>query len=92
MIIESTDMIKVYKKFLENPVNEKSKEFCQKMLDQLVYDKIPHAYNHGVNDGEAAGRTIHHLHWHIIPRYVGDVDDPTGGIRCVIPWRTNYKK
>lgn len=45
----------------------------------------PVAYNLGVNDGEAAGRTVHHLHLHLIPRYVGDVPDPRGGIRLMMP-------
>src|SRR5271155_5876708 len=40
----------------------------------------PDAYNIGINDGEAAGRTIHHCHVHLIPRYIGDVENPRGGI------------
>jgi len=50
----------------------------------------PDAYNIGVNDGEAAGRTIHHLHIHIIPRYTGDVENPRGGVRHIIPGKGNY--
>ena len=45
----------------------------------------PDGYNIGINMGEAAGQTIPHLHIHLIPRYEGDVDDPKGGIRSVIP-------
>ncbi|MDI3508788.1 MAG: hypothetical protein PWP48_1606 [Clostridiales bacterium] len=41
----------------------------------------PDGYNIGVNIGEAAGQTIFHLHIHVIPRYVGDVENPRGGIR-----------
>ncbi len=41
----------------------------------------PAGYNLGVNDGQAAGQTIFHLHLHVIPRYVGDVLEPRGGIR-----------
>jgi diadenosine tetraphosphate (Ap4A) HIT family hydrolase len=51
----------------------------------------PDAYNHGFNDGKAAGRTIDHLHWHIIPRYEKDMSDPRGGVRFVIPEMGNYK-
>lgn len=51
----------------------------------------PDAYNIGINSGEAAGQTIPHLHVHVIPRYHGDVDDPTGGVRLVIPERGNYR-
>lgn len=51
----------------------------------------PDGYNIGLNDGPAAGQTVPHLHVHIIPRFEGDVDDPTGGVRLVIPERGNYR-
>jgi len=41
----------------------------------------PNGYNIGINVGTYAGQTINHLHVHLIPRYIGDVDDPKGGIR-----------
>ncbi len=44
----------------------------------------------GVNDGEAAGQTVGHAHVHIIPRRRGDVADPRGGVRWVIPDRAPY--
>jgi superfamily II DNA or RNA helicase/diadenosine tetraphosphate (Ap4A) HIT family hydrolase len=50
----------------------------------------PAGYNVGINIGEAAGQTIAHLHVHVIPRYRGDVDDPRGGLRHVIPGKGNY--
>jgi diadenosine tetraphosphate (Ap4A) HIT family hydrolase len=50
----------------------------------------PDAYNIGVNDGEAAGQTIPHVHIHIIPRYAGDQSDPRGGIRRIFPEKANY--
>ena len=50
----------------------------------------PHAYNVGYNDGEAAGQTIMHFHVHVIPRYQGDVLDPRGGIRWVLPDKAAY--
>lgn len=50
----------------------------------------PDGFNIGINDGEAAGRTIHHLHIHLIPRYKGDVSNPRGGIRHVIPGKGDY--
>ncbi|MDR3567222.1 MAG: HIT family protein [Syntrophobacteraceae bacterium] len=52
----------------------------------------PDGFNLGVNIGEVAGQTIFHLHLHVIPRYRGDVEDPTGGVRNVIPARGNYLK
>jgi len=45
----------------------------------------PHGYTIGVNEGRAAGRTIDHLHIHVIPRKFGDVPDPRGGIRQIMP-------
>ncbi len=50
----------------------------------------PDGYNIGINCGAAAGQTVMHLHVHVIPRYQGDVPDPTGGVRHVIPGKGNY--
>jgi len=50
----------------------------------------PDGYNIGVNTGRAAGQTVMHLHIHIIPRYVGDVEHPEGGVRGVIPDKARY--
>lgn len=45
----------------------------------------PDGYNIGVNVGKAGGQSRMHVHMHLIPRYAGDVPDPRGGIRCVLP-------
>jgi diadenosine tetraphosphate (Ap4A) HIT family hydrolase len=50
----------------------------------------PDGYNIGINVGEAAGQTVFHLHVHVIPRYAGDVDDPRGGVRHVLPEKARY--
>lgn len=50
----------------------------------------PGGFNVGINIGRAAGQSILHLHIHVIPRYVGDVPDPQGGVRAVIPERRKY--
>lgn len=50
----------------------------------------PDGFNIGVNDGAAAGQTVPHAHIHVIPRYAGDVEDPRGGIRWVLPSKANY--
>jgi superfamily II DNA or RNA helicase/diadenosine tetraphosphate (Ap4A) HIT family hydrolase len=50
----------------------------------------PDGFNVGVNVGASGGQTVPHLHVHVIPRYVGDVPDPRGGVRHVIPALGNY--
>ena len=50
----------------------------------------PDGYNIGFNVGEAGGQTVFHLHIHVIPRYAGDVEDPRGGVRKVIPGKAAY--
>lgn len=50
----------------------------------------PAGYNVGFNDGPAAGQTVPHLHIHVIPRYPGDVPDPRGGLRWVLPHKARY--
>ena len=55
-------------------------------------DKSVTGFNIGMNCGEDAGQTIFHCHIHLIPRREGDVVDPIGGVRSVIPDKANYKK
>jgi diadenosine tetraphosphate (Ap4A) HIT family hydrolase len=50
----------------------------------------PDSFNIGINDGAAAGQTVPHLHVHLIPRFRGDVTDPRGGVRWVIPEKADY--
>lgn len=50
----------------------------------------PDAFNLGVNDGKAAGQTMPQFHFHVIPRYSGDVQDPRGGLRWIIPGKAKY--
>lgn len=47
-------------------------------------------YSLGVNDGPAAGQTMLQFHFHVIPRRTGDVADPRGGIRWVIPQKAKF--
>ena len=49
-------------------------------------------FNVGFNYGQAAGQTVEWPHVHLIPRRKGDMEDPTGGVRHVIPERGNYRK
>lgn len=59
------------------------KEIAKKKLN-------PDGFNVGINISEAAGQTVPHVHIHLIPRYKGDVKEPRGGVRGVIPEKKNY--
>ena len=50
----------------------------------------PDGYNVGINCGEVGGQTVPHVHIHLIPRFEGDVEDPRGGVRGVIPSKQKY--
>jgi len=50
-----------------------------------------HAFNVGINQGQAAGQTVSWPHIHLIPRRTGDVPDPVGGVRNTIPGQGNYR-
>lgn len=58
-------------------------EILKAVREKLREELDPDGYNIGVNEGEAAGQTIPHLHIHVIPRFAGDVDEPRGGIRNI---------
>lgn len=88
----------VPKKHIES-LFELTREELIEMYDIIIKTKNiieekyhPHGYNIGLNEGEAAGRTVHHLHVHIIPRYFGDVENPKGGIRNIILGKGDYTK
>lgn len=59
----------------------------KEIVDQEYH---PDGYNIGINVGHWAGQSIHHLHIHVIPRYKGDVENPKGGVRGVIPHKKLY--
>ena len=61
-----------------------------KTKDLLVKKFSPDGYNVGINCGKVGGQTVAHVHIHLIPRYDGDVEDPRGGVRGVIPSRQKY--
>jgi diadenosine tetraphosphate (Ap4A) HIT family hydrolase len=59
----------------------------KKLLDKKYQ---PDGYNIGINCGEDGGQTVPHVHIHLIPRYKGDVEDPRGGVRGVLPSKQKY--
>jgi diadenosine tetraphosphate (Ap4A) HIT family hydrolase len=58
--------------------------------EKLETEFHPDGYTIGINDGPAAGQTVAHVHLHLIPRYAGDVRDPRGGVRWVLPDKAQY--
>ena len=58
--------------------------------NKLTEQFSPDGFNIGINDNEAAGQTISHVHIHLIPRYKGDQEDPRGGIRWIFPDKAKY--
>lgn len=56
----------------------------------VAKEHSPDGYNIGVNIGKSAGQSRMHVHVHLIPRYAGDVADPSGGIRCVLSHRFGH--
>lgn len=65
--------------------------FMLNIVKDIITDIYqPDGFNIGINVGEKAGQTVNHVHIHLIPRYTGDVDDPRGGVRGVIPEKRSY--
>lgn len=81
-----------YETFFDLPEQlTNSIQYWIKHIKNILDDKYhPSGYNIGVNCGKSAGQTVMHCHIHIIPRYNGDVEDPRGGVRGVIPSKQKY--
>ena len=73
-------------------INDLDKILKNQKRELKQLDKDISAFNIGVNIGRDAGQSIMHCHIHLIPRRKGDVEDPRGGVRGVIPQKQKYKK
>jgi diadenosine tetraphosphate (Ap4A) HIT family hydrolase len=75
-------------------LSSKEQSACWSLVNtvkQILKEKfIRDGFNIGINVNKEAGQTIDHVHIHLIPRYKGDVKDPEGGVRGVIPEKRNY--
>ncbi len=76
-------------------LTKEEREACHQLLvklkDQIqLEDSAVDGFNIGTNNGESAGQTIFHCHIHLIPRRPGDMDNPKGGVRGVIPGKQQY--
>ena len=65
-------------------------ELLTDIRELMLSEKDIDGFNIGINDGIAAGQTVMHLHIHLIPRYIGDKDDPRGGVRWIMPEKASY--
>lgn len=65
-------------------------DLLKKAREGLQAELDPAGFNIGINDGEAAGQTVMHLHLHLIPRFKGDVPEPRGGVRWIFPDKADY--
>lgn len=80
------------KDFFETTLEERQAifELIDKAKASIDKKYHPTGYNIGMNCGLSAGQSVMHVHVHLIPRYDGDVENPRGGIRGVIPQKQNY--
>jgi diadenosine tetraphosphate (Ap4A) HIT family hydrolase len=91
----------VPKRHIASPFDATDNEMAEiwkalrKIADLLIANppeacRKPDGFNIGVNCGQAAGQTVMHVHWHLIPRYAGDQPDARGGIRRIFPDLADY--
>jgi len=80
------------KDFFDTTLEERNAifELVDKMKELIDNEYHPTGYNIGMNCGLSAGQSVMHIHIHLIPRYDGDVENPRGGVRGVIPKNQNY--
>ena len=91
--IEQTHFAELYPAMMaREDLRDRPMDQVEAVLALPFLDRQPDAYTVGNNDGRAAGRSIDHLHVIVLPRYSGDVEDPKGGIRNVIPGRAHYQR
>ena len=80
--------------YLCNELDPNEIQACWNLLEaereRLIKEVGPDGFNIGVNIGEAAGQTVPHAHFHLIPRFYGDHPSPRVGVRAVIPGKADY--
>ena len=83
--IDSNITLKDYKKLFQASPN------CKSLKDYIIkVDPTVKGFNIGTNAGKISGQSIMHCHIHLIPRREGDVENPQGGVRSVIPSKQHY--
>ena len=91
--VAATDLQEMYSWLLTRSESDLFTEFMNAAIKKMPqFNRPPDAFNDGLNDGPAAGQTVPHFHWHVMPRWEGDVPDVIGGVRHIFPGMGNYKK
>jgi diadenosine tetraphosphate (Ap4A) HIT family hydrolase len=82
----------VRKDFFELTSEEKQELMaCIELAREIIKNEYnPDGYNIGMNCGQAAGQTVFHFHCHVIPRYIGDMENPRGGVRHCVAGKGDY--
>lgn len=89
LLIISNEVRKDY--FDLNSVEKQMLPVAIEKAKQIILEEHnPDGFNIGMNCGATAGQTVFHFHCHLIPRYKGDMENPRGGVRHVIPSKGNY--
>ena len=91
-MIISNRHIEDYFKLTSDELNELNDILKQQREELVSLDPTISGFNVGVNIGKDAGQSIMHCHIHLIPRREGDVENPQGGVRSVIPKKQPYKR
>ena len=91
-LIVTNRHLKSYFDLSKDEVIELDQIIKQQKKELTELDKTISGFNIGANIGKDAGQSIMHCHIHLIPRRKGDVEDPRGGVRGVIPSKQKYKK
>ncbi len=82
----------IKKDFFNLSIEEKNElpQIIDKAKELIEQEYTPDGYNIGMNCGKSSGQTVFHFHCHVIPRYKGDMKNPRGGVRGVIPQKMDY--
>lgn len=75
---------------LSNNEKQELMQLIETVKELIEKDFSPDGYNIGMNCGVPAGQSVMHFHCHVIPRYVGDMENPKGGVRYCIPEKGLY--
>ncbi len=89
-VLDYTNLESLYAQNPPHYAPDSALKFYEAMRKHPSLGKKPEGFNIGINQGIVAGQSVPHLHIHIIPRYKGDVSNPRGGVRGIIPELQDY--